>query len=261
MKSTWGWAVVSIGLSGCFSSGLYRTAETLEPGEFDVTIGVNALRLGVDKAVAEASAEEISEEAKASAEESVDPFWVPNVIPEIGFHAGLIDDLELGGRLGVGSMMIELDAKYRIIGHKGGLFHLAVQPAVNYRTLFVVSGYSAMLPLITTFTFNENIALNLAGYAGYQSYSVSLDALEDYLGADGKTFGGNVGVRFSVDDFYFMPAVDYSRTTYQSSTESDGATIDLELKTEQLVAGIYIGLTFGGEAPPAKPVEPAPTTK
>jgi hypothetical protein len=271
MRRVHGWVGVGLAVcaSGCWSNGIYRTARTLEPGEVDVELAVSGVHFAVEKVTAEAeaagSSTSTTQDGKDTDEYSQN---LPNLVPELGLHVGVFNDFEFGGRVALGSMMLELDAKYRIIGNRNSAFHLALQPAFGYRTLFLAKGYSFQAPLIATYEFTENVAVNLAGYGGYQSYSTNWDLLNDYLGASSVTLGGSLGLKFSVDDFYFMPAVDLAQTQFELDTTDPDTGVDIhsDVTVNTIIVGLNLGFVLNRDEPKpaattsAPPPVPAPTS-
>lgn len=249
---------MALSASGCWSNGIYRTARTLEPGEVDVELAVSGAHFAVEKVTAEAeaagSSTSTTQDGKETEEYSQN---LPNVVPELGIHVGVFDDFEFGGRIALGSMMLELDAKYRIIGNRNSAFHLALQPAFGYRTLFLAKGYSFQAPLIATYEFTENVAVNLAGYGGYQSFESNWDLLNDYIGASSVTWGGSLGLKFSVSDFYFMPAVDLAQTQFElDTTDPDtGVEVHSDVTVNTIIVGLNLGFVLNRDEP-----KPAATT-
>lgn len=253
---------MALSATGCWSNGIYRTARTLEPGEVDIELAVSGIHFDAKKVTVEAEANGSSASASTTDKETEELSQnLPNLVPELGVHVGIFDDFEFGGRVALGSMMLELDAKYRFIGNRDSAFHLALQPAFAYRTLFLAKGYSFQVPLIATYEFTENVAVNLAGYGGYQSYETNLgfldDYLNDFLGAGSKTFGGSLGLKFSVDAFYFMPAVDLAQTTFELNTKDPdtGVKVHSDATVNTIIVGLNLGFVLNRDDP-----KPAATT-
>lgn len=194
--------------TGCLTTGMYRTARVLPEGEGDFTLGFNVVRASVD--------------APAGTSDGSETFTYPNVVPEISYHLGMAQDVEVGGRLALGAGMIELDTKYRFL--HAPTTHLAVQPAVGYRALGFVEGFHASLPLIVTRDLAPRIALNAAVFGNYTSFSTTEDFTADDLDVRGDTVfvGGAVGLQFrSRGSFHFMPAVEVQRSVYRGGDARD----------------------------------------
>lgn len=240
------WSLVFVGIvmSGCWSAGVHRTARTLEPGQSDIQFTANVTRVTTAKIKAAVTTEAVPMSAEiAPTRSGGDILSIPNVIPEVAFHSGVKHNLELGGRVALGSMMLELDVKYRFVGDLDSKLHVAVAPAVGYRTFVLIEGFHATLPLIATYELNNTIALNGAVYGTYLDLSVT-GKDKDGLGAlEGKfiTTGVAGGIRISTDDFYFMPGLDYQQSVYQA----DVANVEVISKAKFLVLTLTFGFPLG----------------
>ena len=104
-----------IGTGGCLMAGNYHSAKTLEEGESRVgmTFSQTQYRPPEDPGVS------------ARTVESANPF------PEVAYHIGLADNLEVGGRAGL--LLVEGDVKYRF--YQSDKLHLAIAPAISYQSL------------------------------------------------------------------------------------------------------------------------------
>ncbi len=190
-----------LGLPGCLASGVYRTARTLEKGEGDMNLTFSAFQIGGAETTTTVNG------TKTTTKEP--SITIPNVIPEFAYHIGVTDDLEVGGRAALGSVLLEIDAKYRFL--RSGDLHMALAPALGFRALGPIEGISATLPVIATYDLNDTLALNLAPYVGYSSLN-STD--KDLSGISGNflSVGGSAGVQLRGRTFHFMPSVDISQT-------------------------------------------------
>ena len=61
---------------------------------------------------------------------------IPNILGDYAYHLGVAEDFEAGGRIAVGSGLLELDVKYRFLGGADSKLHVAVNPAIGYQTCF-----------------------------------------------------------------------------------------------------------------------------
>jgi len=148
---------VALVLQGCPASGIYRTARTLNEGESDFGLSFNATRYSTqDRQVTDVNGNVTTEKGGSVV--------LPNLIPELNYHIGISEGLEFGGRVGLTSGLIEFDVKYRFLGGEGEKLHLAVQPAVGYRALFIVEGLHATLPVIATYDVAPTLSVNVAPY-------------------------------------------------------------------------------------------------
>jgi hypothetical protein len=217
-------ALVSAALltTGCLTSGMYRTAHVLPPGEGDFALNFSVVRASVDEP-----------EGTAAGSET---FTYPNVVPELSYHYGMAQDVEVGGRIAPGAGMIELDTKYRFLG--GPSLHLAVQPALGYRTLGFVEGFHGALPIILTHDVKPGLALNASVFGSYTHFSTTEDFEEDDLDfrGDNVMVGGAVGVEFETPSgFHFMPAVELQRSVYRGGDARDAPHI----------TALILGVTMG----------------
>ena len=145
-------------LVGCPSAGIYRTAHVLDKGVGDFGMGFSAFRV---------TQSDYTIKDESGNEETVDgaDFAFYNLIPELSYHVGVADDWEVGGRIALGSMLMELDAKYRFY-HNGPL-HLAVQPALGYESFVVLEGPRVTLPLMLTYDLTDNLSVTAFAYGSY----------------------------------------------------------------------------------------------
>jgi len=230
-------AICALGgvLAGCPSAGIYRTARTLEEGNSDFGMAFSATRIAAGETT---TTDPITGEKTTEDATSV---VIPNLIPELNYHIGLTDDFEFGGRIAVGSLLMELDGKYRLMRSEDGRFHLAVQPAVGYRTAVVIEGINATLPVIVTYELARRTDLNVYGYGSYVSWTSTDDDMDVDLTADGLMLGGGMGLQFTGRTFYIMPMVDVSRLAWDSSGGDGDASSDLTLVTFGVAFGWYGG--------------------
>jgi hypothetical protein len=190
-------------MSGCLTIGMYRTAHVLPEGEGD---------FGLNFSVVRASVEEPS-----GSNLGTTTVTYPNVIPEISYHYGVSENAEVGGRIALGSGMIELDTKYRLLQSDG--LDLAVQPAVGYRSLGFIEGFQGSLPVILTHDLNPRVSLNASVFGAYTHYKLTDDFSSSDLDVAGNTVsvGGALGVQFRTrGSFYFMPGVEVQRSVHRS---------------------------------------------
>jgi hypothetical protein len=216
---------VSAGLlGGCLMAGNYHSAKTLEPGvsSFGTTFSVNAIYEDTEQQIA-----------------------IPNIIPELTYHIGVVDDLELGGRLALGSLGIEIDAKYRFL-QAGGL-HLAIAPSVGYMGWVVLQGISTRLPFIATYEINKWFGVNAAIYAGYSHYSVANDdlgdAINDFSG-DMITYGVAIGPEISGETFFIRPSVEFTRYQVMVNVEGEDSHWN---PFNNLAVMVHLGWVYGRE--------------
>lgn len=214
-------------IPGCLASGVYRTARTLDPGEGDLGLTFSATRFsGNDQTVTDSTGKQTTV--------SGPNFVLPNVIPEVSYHIGVADDLELGGRVALGSLLLEMDAKYRFL--RTDLVHLALAPALGYRALGFIEGPSLTLPLIATFDVNEHFSVNAAPYVSYTNLTSTDSELKDVSGKF-LSAGGSIGVEVRGKTAHIMPSIDFSQTVMDLA-DASGTTA-----TSQRF--VIFSLTFG----------------
>ncbi len=189
-------------LTGCPATGVYRTAHTLGAGESDVSLTFSGFRI-----------------TKVNNDETSDPITIPNLIPELAYHIGLGNNMEVGGRVALGSMLFELDFKYKFFESIDKKLHMAIAPALGYRTFLLIEGVNVNLPVIMTYDLSSNFSINLFLYSSYINFKSAMDDSEsddfsDNGGfmANSLTMGGGVGFKYTGETFYFMPSVDIGRT-------------------------------------------------
>ena len=228
-------AILALGTPACLNVGVYRTARTLPEGEgdFSMTWSYVRAKIGKREVTTEVNGQEIVVDEQPAA-----IFTYPNLVPELAYHHGVTDDLELGGRLALAAGLAELDAKYRFIGSQESEFHLAVQPAGGYRALGFIEGFSASLPLIATYDLSDGISINAAGFGMFTSFDTSIEDAEDNVDFSGKSIiaGGSGGIQFRTSGgFHLMPSVEYQHSLSRSGDAQSLPNIN----------SLLVGLTLG----------------
>ncbi|MCA9547051.1 MAG: hypothetical protein KC613_21765 [Myxococcales bacterium] len=228
--------LIAISLSGCFNAGVYRTARTLEPGVGDLNINF--------------SVSKVNQTAEVSGESEEFDYTAFTILPEIGYHLGVMENLEIGGRVAPQNLFIELDAKYRFVGGPAEKLHVAIAPHVGYQTAIIADGPSVGVPLIVTYDVTKNLAINVAGFGRVLFLSETFDGGDDVdiaLGGTTTTFGGHLGIELRGETFYFMPAVEYSRWMSTIEAEAEGEKVTTDYTTNVLQASVNFGFVFGRE--------------
>jgi hypothetical protein len=184
--------VLCIATTGCMMTGSYHSARILEPGtsNFGLTFGVNEFQV-----------------------DSTSVFF-PNLIPELTFHTGIAENMEVGGRVALGSLGIEGDFKYRFL-HKGSL-HLAMVPAIGYQGLLIMKGVTFSLPMVATVELAKRFSITAAGFGRYAHYSSSsgdksVDSALTAIVGDAIMYGGSFGPEVSGETFFFRPTIEFAR--------------------------------------------------
>lgn len=223
---------------GCLSAGIYRTARTLEPGRGDFGLTWNTTR------VQSGSYTTIDENGNEVTQPGTS-LTLPNIIPELAYHIGVVDNLELGGRLAPLTGFIEIDAKFRFFRSPNDQLHMALQPAIGYSSLFFIEGLNATLPLILTFDATKNVSLNIAPYVAYQSYNQLADDIIVVLSGDYVTTGASLGVQLRGRKFYVQPNLDVARSVANfSQSTADFVTYPTQTYVR---FGITLGWISGQE--------------
>ncbi|MEE2960763.1 MAG: hypothetical protein VYA34_08470 [Myxococcota bacterium] len=161
---------------------------------------------------------------------------LPNLIPEVGYHIGVSDNWEIGGRVVFAAGLLELDAKYRFLRTADDDLHMAILPALGYRALGPINGISASLPVVTTWDVNEILSLNIAPFVSYTNFNTT-DADFGSLSGSALSAGGSLGFQLNADTMYFMPSIELSKIISNFSDSSNSAS------TNNIV--MMLGLTIG----------------
>ena len=211
-------AVMCIATTGCMMTGSYQSAKILEQGtsNFGLTFGVNQIK--VDSATVS----------------------FPNPIPELSYHIGIAKNMEVGGRIAIGSLGGELDYKYRFL-HSGNL-HLAMIPAIGYQGLLVMKGVTFSLPMVGTVELSKHFALTAAlfgRYAHYSSSDSSINAAVQDIVGDAVMFGGGFGPEISGETFFFRPMVEFARVNPAGGADWSG--------WNRMSVAVHLGWIMGRE--------------
>ncbi|HTV18665.1 MAG TPA: hypothetical protein VMG12_08345 [Polyangiaceae bacterium] len=230
-------------LAACQSPALVRTARTLPAGGNDLSLTVAVTRVSFPDVVVEGTRVPIED------------FTLPSPIPDVLYAHGLSDDLELGGRLSLGSGLIEAQSKWRFIQAAQGTLHVALAPAVGYRVLALVNGPVLTLPLLVTYDLSPDVSLSAGALLSYASYSVPDSfRFDDDLDLSGQTLyaGGGLGIELRPAwGLHVMPAVELQRSVSRRGDATDLPAIDL----------LIFGVTFGWGSQRPDPARHEPETE
>ena len=220
---------MAFGLSGCFTSGVYRTARTLDKGEGDLGFGFAITKI------------------TQTIDDKEESITLPTILPEISYHLGLSEDLEVGGRVAPASFYLDMDVKYRFLGGVEEGYHLAVDPTIGYQSMVFIDGISLGLPLIATYDINKNIAVNAAGFMRYLILGDN-DGSES-VGFSGNVlvFGGNIGLELRGETFYIMPAFEVSKWSFDLKAEGNGEETTGSADSVIMQGMVNFGFIFGRE--------------
>jgi hypothetical protein len=191
---------------GCLLAGNYHSARTLGKGES---------HFGLNFAT-------ITYESRDQSGD-VDSITLPSLIPELTYHVGLSDDLEVGGRVGLAQLALEGDIKYRLL--QSDQLHIAIAPAISVQSLIITTGTSAVLPGIATIELSDNVAITGSLFGRVTRYSsVDIDDSDEDLSVfSGSLFGtgASFGVEFRGEQFLFRPGFEYTRYALDFGDEDD----------------------------------------
>lgn len=192
------------GATGCLLAGNYHSAKTLEKGESSVGLIFSATTY-----------EHIDDDTG-----EVDRVQIPSLFPELTYHVGLNDNLEVGGRVGLFQLALEADIKYRFF--RSDKLHLAVAPSMGAQSFIIISGTMLRLPAIATYELADNVAITGAVFGSTTRYS-SIDGGDDSaFGAFSGTLvssGAAFNLEFSGETFSIRPGVEFTR--YAASVNNE----------------------------------------
>ncbi len=229
--------------AGCVTGGALRSAKTLEPGVGELGLGWTATHysLGDSKVTDPSGAQTVTKNEGS--------LTLPNLIPEVSYHLGIAENVELGGRVSIGALTGEIDGKFRFL-RTGGL-HLAVAPGIAFTPLGFTSILQLTAPVIATYEVTPSFAVTACGKIGYwylTDASASTDSsLAGYLAGSGLFYGGAVGLDFHGSTFAFRPFVDFTRIGMSSSTNQGSGQTKVSSSLMMTTFGFAISLAFGRE--------------
>lgn len=202
-----------IGSGGCLMSGNYHSARTLEKGESQVGLTFSATRY-TDTTV---------DNSTNPPTESTDSVVIPNVIPEITYHIGMAENVEVGGRASLGALGLEGDVKYRF--YRNDKLHLAIAPAISYQAFVILEGVGLRLPAIMTYQLADNMDFTAAVFGSTTHYSTTGDGTDDFGTFSGTlvSTGGAVGIDLHGETFSIRPAVEFTRYVANLDDDSDNS--------------------------------------
>lgn len=219
-----GGTVLAAAVGGCLPAGNYHSARTLEKGtsRFGMTFSVTSYER-VDESTGE-----------------VDRIALPNLIPELSYHIGVTDDVELGGRVALSNLYLEADAKFRFF--RSERLHLALAPALGYQAFLIVQGTTFRLPGILTYDLSDNFSLNASIFGSATSYK---EVDEDFARFDGNQVatGASLGFEIRGEVMVLRPAIEF--TSYVARLGDDGSNDFDEYNTVNVL--LHVGFIGGRE--------------
>jgi len=198
--------------TGCLMAGNYHSAKTLAKGESQVGLTFSTTRYD-------------HLQTDSSGNTRTESIVLPNILPELVYHIGMAEDVEVGGRLALGSLGIEGDLKYRFF--KSEKLHLAIAPAVNYQAFIVLQGVGFRLPGILTYQLADNLDFTAAVFGSTTHYSVPGDSGNSDFDSFRGTLvsaGGAIGFDLHGEVFTIRPAVEVTRYVANLSTSSGSSS-------------------------------------
>ena len=217
--SSWAKVVAVLPFLACQTPAILRTARTLPQGSIDLSASVNITNISTDQLTVDGMV--VTPDAD---------FTYANFVPELLLNYGVSDDFEMGGKLSLGSGMIEANLKYRFVHAADGALHIAAAPAVGYRSLGLVSGPLFTLPLLVTYDVSGGVSLSGGPLVAYAAYDVpgDFDANEADIGGNTVYAGGGIGIEFrTAKGFHVMPGLELQRSLSRSGDLSDLPSINL----------------------------------
>lgn len=202
------------GGGGCLMSGNYHSAKTLAKGESEFGMTFSATRY-----------EKTSTDTNGTVDLSA--VVIPNVIPEITYHIGMAENLEVGGRISLGALGMEGDVKYRFL--RSDKLHLAIAPAVSYQAFIVLQGVGLRLPAILTYELADNVDFTAALFGSTTHYSIPGTDTDSDFGAFNGTLlstGGAIGFDLHGETFNLRPSIEFTRYVANLSSGSDSTSGD-----------------------------------
>jgi hypothetical protein len=154
------------------------------------------------------------------------------------YNHGITNDLELGGRLSLGSGLFEVNAKYRYLQLAQSTLHFAIAPAVGYRVLGLVNGPVLTLPLLVTYDSSPGMSLSGGPLISYAAYSVPESLHFGDLNLAGNTVyaGGGLGLQLRPAlGLHVMPTIEVQRSVSRRGDTEDLPVIDV----------LFLGVTVG----------------
>jgi hypothetical protein len=193
-------------------AGNYHSARTLSRGESQFGITFSATRYN-------------TEQDDGSGNTTVDSIVLPNVIPELVYHIGVAEDVEVGGRASFGALGLEGDLKYRFF--KNDKLHLAIAPAISYQAFLVLQGIGGRLPGILTYQLAANLDVTAAVFGATTRYSLPGDDSDNDFATFRGTLvstGGAIGFDLRGQTFSIRPALEFTRYVANLSSGSDSGS-------------------------------------
>ncbi len=239
-------AILAAGLTGCPSAGIYRSAKTLETGVGDFNTNFNFTQISQKQKLPT-----VDEDGNITTEEKDLTFTFPNVLGEYSYHIGVAENVEVGGRLALGSGLMELDVKYRFVGSDDSKLHVAINPGLGYRSFGLVDGTSINVPLLLTYDLTSALSVTVGGFGNMSFLNSAIegeDSDSPNLGGNTTSYGGAAGIMISGDTFFLYPVVEFGMISASSDDEDDDSgDSESTFETQYMQVGLNIGVVYGRE--------------
>jgi hypothetical protein len=213
--------------AGCLPVSNYHSAKTLAEGESDFGLTFSSTTYS----------DPYDDPNDSSDGGSI---TLPGLVPELTYHIGVTDDLEVGGRIAPGFLYGEVDAKYRFF--HAPRVHMAVAPALG-QLAFIGTLTTLRLPLLLTYELSPRFAVTggINGSVWKVSSLPDNDSGGPFAVGDDlfTTTGGSVGIEISGETAYFRPSFEFSTMVTDPGGDAD------RLKIAALV--LHFGFIGGRE--------------
>jgi hypothetical protein len=241
-------AAVTLWLPGCPPVGISRTAKTLEPGEQELGGGVGHT-LYFHAPVDWYDGTDVRQKREAATDQASSP------APDVHYRRGLRSGLDAGARVGLGSGLVEADARWRFV-HTGGL-HVALDPAVQATLWGGWSGWRATLPVMATYEIGSAlVSLGVhGGWYGVDNVQLKPEVLGQLqpattwsIGKSGPVWGGTAGFEWRPRDqgtSEWFAGLMLDATAHKGEIGAQGKLSEYDVwAVRAMVTG---GITFGRE--------------
>ncbi len=238
-----------LAVAGCISPVHTRSARVLAADENEVSAGLSGAQV-----MAEAT--EWFDGTSKPAQKPATSQSLANLVPEVGYHRGLLPNLEVGARVGGAGLLAELEGQYRFLNHAHGpgVVHMAVGLQAGRQFGAAVAGSRVVVPLRVTLQLAGAVGITLGLHAGMrwvdlpavdpQLLQDKIDSLRWVQGNDGLDIGAGLLADYHTDDWVGRLGVEFSRWSGQVGAQ-DKLT-DYGITVVQAV--LSFGKTWGKDA-------------